>query len=93
MIMRSARPRNSLSAMLCGLIVLLTSGALAGDGVSPYLGLYGGMAFPESLHDVQGRGNLSEFSFSDFGLKSGPVVVGKFGITGQGSDSLARWLG
>jgi opacity protein-like surface antigen len=93
MIMRSAYSRNSLSAILCGLTVLLTSGALAGDGVSPYVGVYGGMAFPESLHDVQGRGNLSGLSFSDFGLKSGPMAGAKFGIMGRGSDSLARWLG
>jgi opacity protein-like surface antigen len=93
MIMRSGLLKISLSALLCGLAVLSTSGAFAGDGVSPYLGLYGGMAFPESLHDVQGRGNLSGISFSDFDMKSGPMVGGKFGIVGRGSDSLARWLG
>jgi hypothetical protein len=72
MVINSGLLKQSLLGMLCGLAVLLTSAAFAGDGVSPYLSVYGGMAFPESLHDVQGRGSLSGFTFSDFSLKSRP---------------------
>ena len=83
----------SLLSACCLLVVFLAPNAFAGDGVRPYVGIYGGMAFPESLHDVQGRGDFSGFSFSDFDLKSGPMAGAKFGIMGRGSDSLARWLG
>jgi opacity protein-like surface antigen len=93
MVINSGLLKQSLLGMLCGLAVLLTSAAFAGDGVSPYLSVYGGMAVPESLHDVQGRGSLSGFKFSDFSLKSGPMAGAKFGIMGRNSDSLARWLG
>lgn len=93
MVIRSGVLKHSVLGLLCGLAGLFTSAALAGDGISPYIGLYGGMAFPESLHDVQGRGDLTGFRFSDFGLKSGPIAGAKFGIMGRNSDSLARWLG
>ena len=82
-----------LIVALLGLILFIAPHVLADDGVSPYVGLYGGMAFPEPLHDVQGRGDFSGFSFSDFGLKSGPMAGVKFGIMGRRSDSLVRWLG
>jgi len=81
------------SLILLGVLLCGPTMVQAGDGVAPYIGIYGGMAFPESLHNVQGRGDLSGFAFSDFGLKSGPIVGGKFGIMGRGTDSLARWLG
>ncbi len=83
----------SFFAVLCGLVVFGMGSAHAGEGSTPYLGIYGGMAFPESLHEVQGRGSLRAFSFSDFDMKSGPMAGAKFGIMGRGNDSLIRWLG
>jgi opacity protein-like surface antigen len=85
--------RFSFSLAFVGFLFWSPTTVMAGDGVSPYIGIYGGMAFPESLHEVEGRGDLSGFRFSDLGLESGPIVGGKFGITGRGSDSLARWFG
>jgi hypothetical protein len=81
------------SVTLVGAIFCVGATAHAEDGITPYIGIYGGMAFPESLHDVKGRGDLSGLTFSDFGLKNGPIVGGKFGVMGPGSDSLARWFG
>ena len=92
MVTRS-RCLQSLIVVLWGIILFIAPHVLADDGVSPYVSLYGGMAFPESLHDVQGRGDFSGFSFSDFGLKSDPMAGAKFGIMGRRSDSLVRWLG
>lgn len=79
-------------AVVCG-VSCLSLPALAADGVSPYIGIYGGMAFPEDLSNVEGRGSLSGISFSDFDLKSGPLVGVKLGISGSGTDSLMRWFG
>lgn len=81
------------SLILFGALLVGTPTVQADDAVTPYIGIYGGMGFPESLHDVQGRDVLSGFNFSDLGLKSGPIVGGKIGIMGRGKDSLARWLG
>lgn len=61
--------------------------------MKPYVGLYGGMAFPNALDNVEGRGSLSGITFSDFDLKSGPIVGAKVGIIGPGSNSIARWFG
>lgn len=85
--------RTCVSVALCGLVFLSTDAAFAGDGISPYIGIYGGMAFPESLDNVKGRGDLSGFTFSDMKLKSGPIVGVKLGIMGPNNDPIARWLG
>ena len=44
-----------------------------------YLGVYGGMAFPETFDDVKGRNDLAGASFSDLKLNSGRMIGLKFG--------------
>lgn len=86
--------QSNLGALLCGLVVILAPSAFAGEGVSPYLGIYGGMTFDPTLDNVEGHTTLGGFSFSDLDLKQGPMVGAKFGLMfGKGSDSLARWFG
>ena len=65
----------------------------ANGGEGFYLGVYGGMAFPETFDDVKGRKDLAGASFSDLKLNSGPMIGLKFGWNGPAGDSVGRFLG
>lgn len=66
---------------------------LAGEGVAPYLGIYGGIGFPETFDNVTGRGDASGLTFSDLKLKSGPMAGIKLGLFGPAKDPVASWFG
>lgn len=85
--------RNGLSMALFVLVFLHANTSMASDGVSPYVGIYGGVAFPETFDDVKGRGAFSTIHFSDLNLKSGAMVGVKVGLTGPSGDKVARWFG
>jgi opacity protein-like surface antigen len=70
-------------------IPLMMSLCLVGSvGAEGYVGIYGGIAIPETFDDVR-EGN---FSISDLKLKTGPMVGFKFGGYAPAS-SAAGWLG
>lgn len=82
-----------LSLALFLLVLLSAHTLLAGDGVTPYVGIYGGVAIPETLDSVKGRGDATGFTFSDLKLNTGPLVGLKLGLSGSSKDAVARWFG
>lgn len=65
----------------------------AGEGVTPYIGIYGGIGIPETFDNVKGRGDASGLTFSDLKLKSGPMAGIKLGLFGPTNDPVAGWFG
>ncbi len=85
-------PVGCLFAVLLG-ISMKGSPSFAGDGVTPYIGIYGGIGIPETFDNVKGKGDASGLTFSDLKLKSGPMAGIKFGLFGPTNDPVASWFG
>lgn len=58
-------------------------------GPQAYIGLYGGIGFPDAFKDIQGQGAR----LSDLDLNPGPRVGGKMGVFGPRNDNFLRWFG
>lgn len=85
--------------LLAIVITLLYSGvAEASDqaqpkGVRGFVGIYGGVAFPQSLSNVTEPSGFATVHYSDLKLQTGPMVGMKLGFWGSERDTIARWFG
>lgn len=78
-------------------LVLMGGMAQAADptekGARPYVGLYGGVAIPETIDNVSQRVAGTTVQLSDLKLQTGPIVGLKLGILGSDKDTVVRWFG
>lgn len=77
-------------AVILGLFVLPIEAPFAAEPLEPYVGLYGGVTFPQSFRDVRGVDSTSAVKSTDWDLAQSAIVGVKLGMFLPGSD---RWSG
>lgn len=62
-------------------------------GVRGFVGIYGGVAFPDSLSNFTQPSGSATVHLTDLKLQTGPMVGMKLGLWGSERDTMSRWFG